>query len=294
MDGKRAIEAFLEMMIVERSASTHTVVAYRHDLMSFFAYVNVEVECVSVHHVRKYVVDLNMLSARSVRRCMTVLRQFFMFCSHQGWVSQTPMDGVSAPKLEQSLPRILSEKEVQKLRSAAAGQPMSPQFFRNIAIVELLYATGMRVSELLGVRNHDIRHDEKMIKVLGKRSQERFVLVHDYAYKALMQHMASLPKGVLWLFPSPRKTSRAMTRQSVFLMLRHLAHVAAIPQAMISPHVLRHAFATHMLERGADLFTVQALLGHKSVASTQVYTHVQPTTIRALLHKHHPLGNGGV
>ena len=290
MKAERAVELFLEMLVAEKSASPHTIAAYKHDLERFLRYAQQDVDRMQASDVRGYIETLSAVSAYTVRRFISSARHFFSFLLSEGLTQHNPMDGVMLPKLLKTVPRILSEREVEDI-IACAYNDSSAQGLRNATIVEVLYATGMRVSELIGVKQHDVLHEEKLIKVLGKRSRERFVLMHDQAQDTLMRYMASLSKDVLWLFPSPKNTQKPITRQSVFLLLKTFARRVGLAQELISPHVLRHAFATHMLERGADLFVLQTLLGHQSVASTQVYTHVMPQTLKAFLKQHHPLGN---
>lgn len=288
MKAERAVELFLEMLVAEKSASPHTVTAYKHDLTLFLRHTQKDVTAILAQDVRDYIVCLQTVSAYTVRRFISSARHFFAFLIGEGMMHNNPMDGVTLPKLMKAVPRILSEEEVESV-IACVYADQSPQGLRNATIVEVLYATGMRVSELVSIKQPDVLLNEKLIKVLGKRAKERFVLMHDKAQETLVRYMASLKKDVVWLFPSPKNPAQPITRQSVFLLLKKLAALVNLDPGLISPHVLRHAFATHMLERGADLFVLQTLLGHQSVASTQVYTHVRPQTLKAFLKQHHPL-----
>lgn len=290
MNTERAVELFLEMLVAEKSASPHTIAAYKHDIEGLLRHTQKSVGSTTTPDVRAYIESLSAVSAYTVRRFISSSRHFFSFLVGEGIMHSNPMDGVILPKLDKAVPRILSEDEVADI-IAHAYADKSPQGLRNATIVEVLYATGMRVSELISIKQHDVLHAEQLIKVLGKRARERFVLMHDQAQETLARYMSSLSKEVAWLFPSPKNIHKHMTRQSVFLLLKKLARDVGLPAELISPHVLRHAFATHMLERGADLFVLQTLLGHQSVASTQVYTHVMPQTLQMFLRKHHPLAH---
>ena len=289
MHSQHAIEAFLEMLVVEKAASACTIKAYKHDLERFFQNTQKAVEYVCIEDIREHIDTLSCISAYTVRRFISSARHFFLFFVQEGFLKKNPMEGIVLPKLEKNLPKIISEQEVEALIQKVY-EDQTHQGVRNAAIIEVLYATGMRVSELIHIKQHDILFDDLLIKVLGKRSRERFVLIHQRALDILQKYTAGLNKDVEWLFPSPRNAARPMTRQSVFLLVKKLAAIVNISPSVISPHVLRHAFATHMLERGADLFVLQALLGHKSVASTQVYTHVSPDKLKAFLNEYHPLG----
>ena len=285
-DGSRELHLFLEMLITEQAASPHTVLAYKHDITQLLRYAKRPVAHIDAAILREYICHLKHLSAYTVRRFISSHRRFFTFLVDEGLVNSNPMEGILLPKLEKLLPRILYEEEVCRLLDAAYTVS-SPQSLRNATIIEVLYATGMRVSELVFLKKSDVMLEKSLVKVLGKRARERFVLLHAKACETLYRYMETLPEGV-WLFPSPRQPAKPLTRQMVFLLLKTTAVMADIDPDLLSPHVLRHAFATHLLERGADIFSVQALLGHKSIVSTQVYTHVLPETARAFLERYHP------
>ncbi|MCY4413839.1 MAG: tyrosine recombinase [Alphaproteobacteria bacterium] len=287
----RARELCLERLVIEKGASKNTVEAYGRDIKRFCAslapdYTNVQ--DLDTDSVRTHLTSLSFLSGISVRRTIASLQNFFSFLLEEGHIKKNLLEGIARPKITKKLPRVLTEEEVRSFIDGASQ--ISKAFAeRNVAIVEVLYATGMRVTELVTLRKGDVFYDEKLIKVFGKGSKERFVLLHDCALDVLYAYTKTLSTDSAWLFPSSRDKKQHMTRQAIFLLLKKIAvHVGIDPEA-VSPHILRHAFATHLLAGGADIVSLQKMLGHSSIASTQIYTHVLTNQLTQFLEEYHPL-----
>ena len=286
----RHAESFLEMLAAERGAARNTLAAYGADLSDFAAFAAARGEAAGMaatETVRAYMAGLHAagLSARTAARRLSCLRQFYRFMSREGVRADDPTQLLDAPRLPRSLPKYLSEAELGALLAAAALRPGQAAAVA-VAALELLYVTGLRVSELLGLRRSALADGAAMLAVRGKGGRERLVPLGGPARRAA----AAMIEGTdgPWLFPG-RDASRAMTRQGFALLLKPVALAAGLDPARVSPHVLRHSFASHMLARGADLRSLQALLGHADISTTQIYTHVQPDRLQRLVEAHHPL-----
>jgi len=284
----RAIEAFLEMMAAERGAAANTIVAYQRDLEDFAASCG-DPATASADDVRAWLGGMQRAGAapRTAARRLSALRQFFRFLLAEGRRSDDPTAIVEAPRAGRPLPKVLSETEVDALL-AAAREREGPDGLRQAALIELLYATGLRVSELIALPRAAFRDDAPFIVVRGKGGKERLVPVGEHAARAVRALAASADRRSRWLFPS-HGASGHLTRQGVGKMLKELALEAGLDPARVSPHVLRHAFASHLLAHGADLRAVQKMLGHADISTTQIYTHVLEERLRATVLKHHPL-----
>ncbi len=290
----RHADAFLEMLAVERGAARNTLAAYSADLADFTRFASTRGEApgaVSAGTVQAYIAGLNAagLAARTAARRLSCLRQYHRFLLQQGVRSDDPTQSVDAPRLPRSLPKYLSETELAALIAAAAARPGRGGLVA-VAALELLYATGLRVSELLSLQRAALASGAAMLAVRGKGGRERLVPLGDAARDAAAA-MIGATAGP-FLFPG-RNPARAMTRQGFALLLKPVALAAGIDPARVSPHVLRHSFASHMLARGADLRSLQMLLGHADISSTQIYTHVQPERLQHLVEAHHPLAGPG-
>ena len=286
------VEAFLEMLAAERGASRNTVLAYLGDLDDFAKFC--KARGVAAHRADRFIVGeylsslaANGLTARSQARKLSALRQFHLFLIRDGLREDDPTDQVSAPRLARSLPKFLTEAEVDRLLAKAAEMQGRAGLIARAGL-EILYATGLRVSELLGLAASALSGDAAVLLVKGKGGRERIVPLSDAARNAAAALRAEHRKGEKFLFPG-RTTGHAMTRQGFALVLRRLATQAAIDPARLSPHVLRHSFASHLLAHGADLRSLQMLLGHADIATTQIYTHVLTERLQALVEANHPL-----
>jgi integrase/recombinase XerD len=299
----RLIERFLEMMSAERGAAANTLAAYGRDLQAYVCFLKsegVHLAQAEPEHLRRYLAHLEAedLKATSAARRLSSVRQFHKFLYGEGLAKGNPTSAVDGPKLRRSLPKVLSLAEVDRLLDTAReriGRLDGKARFRAWrlhCLIELLYATGLRVSELVGLKVRAVTSSGKFITVKGKGGRERVVPVSGRARRVVEGYLANLaeigPQGSPWLFPSHGKSAH-LTRQHFAIELKALAGEAGIGQARISPHVLRHAFASHLLAGGADLRAVQQMLGHADISTTQIYTHVQADRLKAAVESFHPL-----
>jgi len=303
------------MLAAERGAAANTREAYAHDLKDFAGFLarrGRAVHQAGVADLRAYLgqlVDAG-LASRSAARRLSTLRQFHRFLFGEGLRADDPTAGLDSPRQGRALPKVLSETEVEDLLAAARARP-GAEGVRLTALLELLYATGLRVSELVELPAAAAARDPRVLIVKGKGGKERMVPLSEPARDALKAHrMADLGKsgrGAIagggaaraapaaqaarkWLFPSYGAAGH-LTRQRVAQLLKELAVAAGIDPARVSPHVLRHAFASHLLDHGADLRSVQKMLGHADISTTQIYTHVLDARLKALVRDHHPLSS---
>lgn len=295
---KTHIEAFLEALTVERGASAHTIAAYRRDLEIaevFLGGLGVDLMTAREAELRAWTAAGGRagLAPRTLARRLSSLRQFHRWLVAEGRRADDPTGSLDGPKLGRSLPKLMSSPSIGKLIDTAALRP-APDGPRLVLIVELLYATGMRVSELAGLPLAAAKRDPEAIRVRGKGNKERLVPLTDPARAALAAYL-KVRDGFLepgqtspHLFPR-RGQKEPLSRTALAVQLKELARDAGLDPAKLSPHVLRHAFATHLIEGGADLRSVQQLLGHADVATTQIYTHVAAPRLTALVNDHHPL-----
>ena len=286
------------MLAAERAASRHTLDAYQRDLEDFTAYLGKrggDLESADTDAVRAYQQQLAAAgySARTAARRLSALRQFYRFLCLEGRRADDPTATIAGPKLSLPLPRLLSTEEIVRLIEAAAAWP-PPDGVRLVAILELLYASGLRITELVTLPLAALARDPESLIVRGKGNKERMVPLTDRARAAVKAYLAIRPQFLregqrsTHLFPVPGR-AKPLDRVRVARLLKLAAAEAGIDPARISPHVLRHAFATHLLEGGADLRSVQQMLGHADIATTQIYTHVAVPRLKALVAQHHPL-----
>ncbi len=288
----RHVEAFLEMLAAERGAAPNTLAAYARDLSGFAGFAAGRGQAVAAADaacLRGYMTRLQSqgLSARTAARQLSALRQFHRFLLREGVRPDDPTTLLDSPRLPLVLPKYLSEAEVDQLMDAAARRPGRPGLVARAAL-EILYATGLRVSELLSLPRTALSGDGVMLLIRGKGGRERLVPLSDAARTQAASLVAAAEAESRWLFPG-RDPKRPMTRQGFFMLLKQVALDAALDPARVSPHVLRHSFASHMLARGADLRSLQMLLGHADIATTQIYTHVLAERLQRLIEAHHPL-----
>ena len=298
------LDLFLDMLTAERGASENTKAAYRRDLMDLHSFLKAKgetLEAASENAMQGYFADLakggDATSPRTAARRLSAFRQFFKFLISEQLRVDDPSRHVAAPKPGRSLPKTLSQEEVLNLLEAIDKQYKADQH-RLICLLEMLYATGLRVSELVGLPLTAIDRQQRFVVVRGKGGKERLVPIGDAARAALNAHLATRPYHMAagekpednrWLFPSKRAASGHLTRQRFGQMIKELALEAGIDPKRVSPHVMRHAFATHLLEHGADLRVVQQLLGHADITTTQIYTHLSDKRRRDAVMNHHPL-----
>ncbi|MGC9270045.1 tyrosine recombinase [Acidiphilium sp.] len=289
---ERHIEAFLESMAAERGAARNTIMAYQADLADFAAFCAARgggPARADAAMVNAYLAGLAAqgLAARTQARRLSAIRQFQRFLLRDGQRGDDPTALSSAPRLPATLPRFLSEAEVDALLAATTVLPPAQAGVARAGL-EMLYASGMRISELLALPASALSADAVLLLIKGKGGRERIVPLSPAARAAAAALRAGHRKGTRFLFPG-RTTGTAMTRQGFALLLKRVALHAGIDPARLSPHVLRHSFASHLLARGADLRSLQKLLGHADISTTQIYTHVLAERLQRLVEAHHPL-----
>ena len=290
MDSK--VDAFLEMLTIERGAARNTIESYASDLSNFAEFAAgrghppAEADADTCH---RYMASLQGigLSARTAARRLSALRQFHLFLLKEGMRTDDPTSQLDTPRLPKPLPKFLSEQEIDALLEAAVRKPGRLGALGRAGL-ELLYATGMRVSELLLLPRSALGAKAEVMIIRGKGGKERMVPLSRAAKEAAGALLAVTEANSRWLFPG-RDPKQPLTRQAFFLLLKQIALAAGLEPERVSPHVLRHSFASHMLARGADLRSLQALLGHADIATVQIYTHIQVERLRKLMEEHHPL-----
>ena len=299
MSGAHLVDAFLEMMSAERGAAKNTIEAYRRDLSDYSGWLarkGAGPKDASREQVVSYLafLDGQGLSASTSARKLSAIRQFHKFLCADGLRADDPTRIVASPKARRALPKVLSVREVDRRlalaeeeANAEASAAKHASALRLYVLLELLYATGMRVSELVGLRRSAVMRDASFLNIVGKGNKERVVPVNDRARDAVRAYVATLPPGP-WLFPANGEDGH-LSRQVFARDLKSLAGRAGISAARVAPHVLRHAFASHLLAGGADLRVVQMLLGHADISTTQIYTHVLDDHLREVVEAHHPL-----
>lgn len=283
---ERHIDKFARYLEIEKNASRHTINSYRIDLKEFSAFLkSADLESVDYLTIRRFLAHLKErnLTARSTARKLSSLRSFFRFLIKDGYLKTNPTDAVSSPKQEKSLPKFLTEVDVNALIEAPDTSRLLG--LRDHAMLETLYSTGIRISELTGLRQEDIDFIGGMIKVFGKGKKERLLPIGDRALKAIRNYLKKRGSDIRAVFLNknkkpigPRGFRKALDKYVVKASLKE----------HISPHVLRHSFATHLLNRGADLRSVQELLGHVNLSTTQIYTHLTTEKLKSVYEKAHP------
>ena len=307
-DDSRHITAFLEMLAAERGAAKNTLDAYARDLGGYGEYLGeqgVALVEADPQDIRAWIKVLSNdgLAAASRARKLSAVRQLYKFLTVEALIDEDPAIGIAAPKKQQSLPKTLSIAEVDRLITAAEARTKGQsgrervRALRLHALIELLYATGMRVSELVTLPRGVLKGDGQVLTIRGKGGRERLVPLNKAARQALDRYLnvgtdptdgVSRMIPTKWLFPS-RSAEGHYTRQRLGQDLKELAVEAGLHPERVSPHVLRHAFASHLLDRGADLRAVQQLLGHADISTTQIYTHVLEERLKQMVFEHHPL-----
>ncbi|MEM8702728.1 MAG: site-specific tyrosine recombinase XerD [Pseudomonadota bacterium] len=298
------IETFLEMLAVERGAAENTLQGYRRDLEDFSSFLGrSQVSDAQSDDISAYMSDLTRrgFAETSQARRLSALKQFFKFLYAEGMRADDPTRTLSSPKKRGSLPKVLSIDDVDRLIETARSQTLKPQrssaarlrVQRMYTLIEVLYATGLRVSELVALPVSAALRDARLIEIRGKGGKERLVPLSPAAQLAMKDYVGlRAAEGAYekspWLFPS-HGDSGHLTRQHFARELKALAQMAGLDVTKISPHVLRHAFASHLLQNGADLRVVQQLLGHADISTTQIYTHVLDERLRELVEQAHPL-----
>lgn len=287
-EGDRAlVDRFCDMMAAEAGAARNTLLAYRRDL-EVAAEVVGSLEAADATALRKLGEAWSALAASTVARRSAALRRFYGFIFDEGLRGDDPSAALPRPRLERPLPRILDTGEVEAMfasaeERAASGEPLA---LRNLALLELLYGSGLRATELVSLPRRALRSGQPFLILRGKGDKERMAPVSERAAEAVRQWLPHVPESSAWLFPSGKSH---LSRVRLFQLVRSMAGLAGIAPDRVSPHVLRHAFATHLLAGGADLRVLQSLLGHADIATTQIYTHVDAARLVELVNSRHPL-----
>lgn len=306
---KTLIERFLEMLAAERGSSINTISSYSQDLKDYLVFLkDYPITDVSSDTLHEYLSSLTerKMHPSTVARRVSALRQFYRFLVSEDICSASPAAALTVVRQKRTLPKILSEKTVEdlllSLKDITSKKSSTPEGIRMCALLEVLYASGLRVSELVGLPLRSLIIDPKtklmqnMLMVQGKGGRDRLVPLNQPAQEALLEYLKvrnyflgkNKIKGGNWLFPSSGQKGH-LTRQGFGQLLKQQAIEAGMDPSFISPHVLRHAFATHLLKGGADLLVIQKLLGHADISTTQIYTHVVPDHLLDLVTTHHPL-----
>ena len=291
------VDNFLEMLAVERGAAQNTLDSYGRDLRHFTAFKGSAIDRADADDIRSYLAHLERegMAPSTAARRLSALRQFYRFLHAEGMRSDDPSSAIDSPRRVRLLPKVLTEVEVELLLKAAKTYK-GAEGIRLVALMELLYATGLRVSELLMLPYPAVQSDRAFVVVKGKGGRERMVPLSEPAMKALDRYdgvrarFVRRPADAAWLFPSRSKGGH-LTRQRFSQLVKELARAAEIDASKVSPHSLRHAFASHLLANGADLRAVQQMLGHADISTTQIYTHILQERLQELVKSAHPLAD---
>lgn len=286
---RQLIDRYLEMLAVQRGATRNTLLAYRNDLETVSQQVSGLAQA-DLETLRALGESWSELAPSTVARKLSALRGFFSFIKDESERSDNPAQTLARPSLRRPLPKILSREEVENLfRTAedkARAKNVPHRNVRALALLELLYGSGLRATELVSLPRNAVHPDRPFLIVKGKGGRERLVPVSDRAREATGRWVVFVPSNSIWLFPSGHSH---LSRVRLFQMVREMGAAAGIARERLSPHVLRHAFATHLLSGGADLRALQTMLGHADISTTQIYTHVDSTHLVELVNRRHPL-----
>lgn len=298
------LNQFLEIIYIEKGAANNTIDSYKNDLTNFIDFVNtksIALDEITESEIREFVQTLTKkhLSNRSIARKISAVRHFFLFLYEEKIIKHNPTLSIDLPKISRVIPKVFSEDEVEKLLTYCYRNT-TLLGVRNTAMLELLYASGMRVSELISLKIQQLKIQKQNNTILpyliitGKGNKERIIMLNNQAIDALQKYLKitnSFAKNSLniWLFPSKTSSEGHITRQYFAKILKNLSAEADIDPSKISPHKIRHSFATHLLNNGADLRTIQELLGHKDISTTQIYTHVANKKLKNIVEELHPL-----
>ncbi len=290
----KLIDSFLEMLLAERGAALNTITAYRRDLKELYNFLfskKVKLQNAKKEDLQDYIEFLlsTRLSAKTQARRLCAMREFYRFLYSEDIIKKNPSDYIQSPKIKKSLPKYLTEEEVDLLISGAKEKNT-----RIYVLLEMLYASGMRVSEIVNLPLTVITHDLSTLTIVGKGNKERIVPLNDNTRIALEQWLIEretlLPKNKpsKWLFPSSSKTGH-LTRDGFFKALKKIAIEKGISPHRVSPHVFRHSFASHLIQHDADLRSVQKMLGHADITTTEIYTHILQDRLKKTVENSHPL-----
>ena len=294
------VDSFLNILVAERGATVNTVSAYLNDISHFKEHLNKNeaysrIETCSKESITNYIEHLSKrgLKTRTIARRLSTLRQFFLFLQSENHRADNPTKNIDGPRQIRSISKLLSEEEVEQLFKNA-NQIVGPEGIRLVCLLEIAYATGLRVSELISLPNTALSRDQNILLVRGNGGKERLVPLTNSAiesinsYREVRHLFLKSRRDSKFLFPS-RSREGFLTRRRVGQLLKDLAVASNINPQKVSPHVLRHAFATHLLDHGVDLRSLQKMLGHADISTTQIYTHVLSKRLMSVISSHHPL-----
>ena len=289
-EDRAVVDRFCEMMAAEMGASRNTLLAYRRDLEATGEAIG-SLEKAGAAELSRLGEAWAGLATSTIARRSAALRRFYGFLLDEGLRADDPSRALPKPRLQRPLPRILDTEEVEAMftvveERAASGEPLA---LRNLALLELLYGSGLRATELVSLPRRAVRAGQPFLMLRGKGDKERLVPVSERAADAAQKWLVHVPATSPWLFPSGKSH---LSRVRLFQLVRGMGALAGIAPDRVSPHVLRHAFATHLLAGGADLRVLQSLLGHADIATTQIYTHVDAARLVELVNSRHPLATG--
>jgi integrase/recombinase XerD len=290
LEDRALVDRFCDMMAAEVGASRNTLLAYRRDLEATADVIG-SLERAGTAELSRLGEAWTALASSTIARRSTALRRFYGFLLDEGFRADDPSSSLPKPRLQRPLPRVLDAGEVEAMftvveERAASGEPLA---LRNLALLELLYGSGLRATELVSLPRRAVRLGQPFLMLRGKGDKERLVPVSARAAEAVQKWLVHVPAASPWLFPSGKSH---LSRVRLFQLVRGMAALAGIAPDRVSPHVLRHAFATHLLSGGADLRVLQSLLGHADIATTQIYTHVDAARLIELVNSRHPLATG--
>jgi integrase/recombinase XerD len=301
------VEQFLETLVAEKGLSGNSIIAYKKDIQDFYVYLSkankavIEVDKILMQNFIVFLKKERLLAARSISRKVSAIKTFYSFLESENIVTYNPTTAVKTPKHDLTLPKVLSVSQIKQMIDFYKGD-QDHQSIRAVAMIQLLYSTGLRISELITLSLEDIKmsnankSDTYHFNIKGKGNRERVVLVDKLTYQGLVQYLKirhlflSRNQNNQYLFCSRSKIGH-MTRQNFGLILKGIALKCGLEPSSVSPHILRHSFASHMLEGGADLRALQSLLGHVDISTTQIYTHLQYEHLDQVIKTKHPLAN---
>lgn len=290
------ITSFLEMISSERGVSKNTIESYSRDLQGFSFYLSskkISVVDVKIDNIRSYLSEISSEYKEStISRKTSAIKQFFSFLLSEDEIKKDPSRLISFPKKQSNLPKFLTEKEIESLRNAV--QPSKYEDLRFLVILEILVGSGLRVSEIISLKKNSFQKNiingetYHFLIVKGKGDKERVAPLSKSAVGVIEKYISFRKGDSNYLFPSRDNSSKSITRQQIANILKKYADIANIDREKISPHILRHSFATSSLQRGVDLRMLQEVLGHSDISTTQIYTHTNPVKLKKFIHEHHP------
>jgi len=283
------IEEYLKYLLIEKKYSNNTIQSYKNDLYELYDFYKKDLSLLNKKDLLKFIEKNKDKSDKTISHFITTFRGFYKYLEIDNKIDTNPALSISLPKVKKSLPKVLSVEDIDKLMNIQLNDKYD---YRNKAMLELMYSTGVRISELINIKIHDISIQNCTLKVMGKGSKERIIPVGDYAIDYINKYLSVYRKEFIkknndYLFLNSRGDK--MTRQAFFKIVKKIALIKNI-KTDFSPHTLRHSFATHMLENGADLRTIQELLGHSDVSTTQIYTNVSNKFVSDNYNNYHPHG----